>query len=136
MGLWRCRIVLLFGLTAVSRLSSSAGGPRGAVAQRTTARCLATTSRSVHCGGPRTIELYDAFGEQGDDEDEPDEHTGLRARSPGATGVEVGFHEGFLNDEDPKTLRTALTPMYRDEPEKREAPPRGGSGDGSWEHAS
>ncbi|KAI9446169.1 peptidase S8/S53 domain-containing protein [Lactarius indigo] len=32
--------------------------------------------------GPRTKELYDAFGERGDDEDEPDEHTGLRAGSP------------------------------------------------------
>ena len=93
--------------------------------------------------GPRTKELYDAFGEQGDDDDdddEADENTGLRAGSP-SMGVEVGFHEGFLDDEDPNTPRTAPTPAYRDEPEKSEAPPRSPSGSGSgsgssWEHAS
>ncbi|KAI0263376.1 peptidase S8/S53 domain-containing protein [Gloeopeniophorella convolvens] len=89
---------------------------------------------------PRTKELYDAFGEGADDDDDADEHTGLRGESPRA----VGFHEGFLDDEDPaRTPRTAPTPgLYRDEPEKAPASPSGsggsgtGSGDGSWEHAS
>ena len=93
--------------------------------------------------GARTKELYDAFNEQGDDdddEDEADENTVLRAGSP-SMGVEVGFHEGFLDDEDPNTPRTAPTHAYRDEPEKSEAPPRSPSGSGSgsgssWEHAS
>jgi len=94
---------------------------------------------------PRTKELYDAFGEHEDDD--ADEHTGLRVGSPGGASAGLGFHEGFLDDEDPNTPRTAQTPAYRDEPDK-EAAPRGGatspggsgsgsgSGDGSWEHAS
>jgi len=90
---------------------------------------------------PRTKELYDAFGEH-DDED-VDETTGLRGTSPGGAGPGLGFHEGFLDDEDPNTPRTVPTPSYRDEPEAEETPRRGaespnesGSGDGSWEHAS
>jgi len=90
---------------------------------------------------PRTKELYDAFGEH-DDED-VDETTGLRATSPGGAGPGLGFHEGFLDDEDANTPRTAPTSAYKDEPEKEDVPSRGasspsgsGSGDGSWEHAS
>jgi kexin len=107
-------------------------------------------------GTPRTKELYDAFGEQ-DDDDDADENTGLRASSPGGAGPGLGFHEGFLDDEDPHTPRTAPTPAYRDEPDPAEAPrgsivsPIGsgsgsrsgsrsgsgsGSGDGSWVQAS
>lgn len=106
-------------------------------------------------GTPRTKELYDAFGEQ--DDDDADENTGLRASSPGGAGPGLGFHEGFLDDEDPHTPRTAPTPAYRDEPDPAEAPrgsivsPIGsgsgsrsgsrsgsgsGSGDGSWVQAS
>ena len=94
---------------------------------------------------PRTKELYDAFGEHEDDD--ADETTGLRGVSPGGAAPGLGFHEGFLDDEDPNTPRTAPTPAYRDEPETEETPrgdaasPNGGgsvseSGDGSWEHAS
>lgn len=96
--------------------------------------------------GPRTTrELYDAFGEVSDDED--DETTALRkplVRS-------VGFHSGFL-DDDPST-GIAPTPSYHDEPdanaESQTPRPRQlhperedsttestGSGEGSWEHAS
>jgi len=92
---------------------------------------------------PRTKELYDAFGEHEDDD--ADETTGLRGVSPGGAAPGLGFHEGFLDDEDPNAPRTAPTPAYRDEPEtETEETPRGGvasptgsgSGDGSWEHAS
>jgi kexin len=93
-------------------------------------------------GAPRTKELYDAFGEHDDDDDDVDENTGLRVGSPGGAGPGLAFHEGFLDDEDPHTPRTAPTPAYRDEPEQREAPTGGatspsgsGSGDGSWVHA-
>jgi kexin len=86
-------------------------------------------------GAPRTKELYDAFGEH--DDDDADENTGLR--SPGGAGPELGFHEGFLDDEDPHTSRTTPTPAYRDEPDQRDSPigsgSRSGSGDGSWVHA-
>ncbi|KAH8980370.1 peptidase S8/S53 domain-containing protein [Lactarius hatsudake] len=141
-------IVFLFGLTAGIFLCRRAARRRRAEDYSALpGDDLALGALSRGGRGPRTKELYDAFGERGDeDEDEPDEHTGLRAGSPGAIGVEVGFHEGFLDDEDTNTPRTAPTPAYRDEPEKREAPSRGsaaspsgsgsGSGDGSWEHAS
>ncbi len=143
-------IVLLFGLTAGIFLCRRAARRRRRAEDYSAlpADDLALGTLPRGRRGPRTKELYDAFGEQGDedeDEDEPDENTGLRAGSPGATGVGVAFHEGFLDDEDPNTPRTAPTPKYRDEPEK-EAPPHGGaaspsgsgsgSGDGSWEHAS
>jgi len=98
--------------------------------------------------GPRTKELYDAFGEVSDDE--ADEHTGLRE----SEGLE--FHSAFLDDDDPSTA--AGTARYKDEPEQPVAGPApssartpgpevgvplpqsptgsGVSHDGSWEHAS
>ena len=86
--------------------------------------------------GPRTKELYDAFGEVSDD-DEVNEMTGLH-HSPDA----VGYHSGFLDDDEPTTAGGA-TPHYKDEPSHAEPHPRAsspasgsGSGDGSWEHAS
>jgi kexin len=103
-------------------------------------------------GRPRTRELYDAFGEVSDDDEDADEQTGLRGRHPRSpTGL--GFHSGFLEDDDPAT---APPTIYKDEPEpepepasdqaptvaERPAPevrptsPASGSGDGSWEHAS
>jgi kexin len=140
-------IVLLFGLAAGIFLC------RRATRRRRAKHYSALPGDDVALGtlprgggrGPRTKELYDAFGEQGeDDDDEPDENTGLTVP---AGGVGDGFHEGFLDDEDPNTPRTAPEPTsYRDEPEKRDVSPRGGaaspsgsgsgSGDGSWEHAS
>ncbi|KAK2466839.1 hypothetical protein APHAL10511_001097 [Amanita phalloides] len=96
----------------------------------------------------RTKQLYDAFGDVSDDED-ADEHTGLRAQSP---TVGLGFHSGFLDDDDPSSAAgLPSAPAYRDEPgeeERQEEPPRetergrgsgaaspSGSG-GSWVHAS
>lgn len=101
-------------------------------------------------GGPRTTrELYDAFGEVSDDDD--DETTALRPQSSRAAGL--GFHSGFLDDDEPPTATE--TPSYRDEPTNhhqvdnhdveqdnvQDAPVREvgspiGSADGSWEHAS
>ncbi|KAF4576326.1 peptidase S8 family protein [Pleurotus pulmonarius] len=95
-------------------------------------------------GAPRTRELYDAFGEVSDDE-EADEHTQLRG--PGRSTGGIGFHSGFLDDDDPSTA--GPTPKYRDEPDSGRTPREperrptenvpsspSGSGDGSWEHAS
>lgn len=98
-------------------------------------------------GGARAKELYDAFGEVSDDED-ADEETGLRPRGPGdgTPGGRLGFHSGFLDDED--LASAGPTPIYKDEPdsahhsgeEERSRSPESvsgdGSGDGSWEHAS
>ncbi len=142
-------IVLLFGLVAGIFLC------RRAARRRRAEHYSALPGDDVALGamprggrGPRTKELYDAFGEQGEDDDDADEHTGLRAGSPSTTEPGLGYHEGFLDDEGPNTPRTAPTPAYRDEPEKSEVhlrrdvvspSPTGsgsGSGDGSWEHAS
>jgi len=95
-------------------------------------------------GGPRTTrELYDAFGEVSDDDD--DETTALRQ----PLAHSVGFHSGFLDDDELSTA-AGLTPKYRDEPDPTihiESRPKDdevaakglesptGSG-GSWEHAS
>lgn len=103
----------------------------------------------------RTKQLYDAFGEVSDDED-ADEHTGLRAghsreQSP---PVGLGFHSGFLDDDDPSSAAgLASSRVYRDEPdeeerqEEQEEVARGAEGrvsgaaspsgsGGSWVHAT
>lgn len=88
-------------------------------------------------GQRTTRELYDAFGEVSDDDD--DETTALRQ----PMGRSVGFHSGFLEDGEP----SAVTLPYHNvsgDIEENLAPPRDreesassiGSGDGSWEHAS
>jgi kexin len=102
-------------------------------------------------GGPRTKELYDAFGEVSDDED-VDEETALRGdHLHGRSQGELSFHAGFLDDEDTPAA-TVPPSKYRDEPEGESglqsavAGPSGAnvdhpgspasvSGDGSWEHA-
>ena len=67
------------------------------------------TLRTLFDTSPCTKELYSAFGEKGDEGDEgPDKNTGLRVGSL-SMGVEVGFHEGFLDDEDPNTPRSTGT---------------------------
>ncbi|TFK42488.1 peptidase S8/S53 domain-containing protein [Crucibulum laeve] len=100
-------------------------------------------------GGPRTTrELYDAFGEVSDDDD-ADESTGLTGGRPiGRSTGGLGFHSGFLDDDEPSTAGGGTTPKYRDEPntghtemqveghdddDRMDSP--SGSG-GSWEHAS
>ncbi|PFH54267.1 hypothetical protein AMATHDRAFT_135595 [Amanita thiersii Skay4041] len=101
--------------------------------------------------GGRTKELYDAFGEVSDDEDDADEQTHLRAGPAGDRSPQVGlgFHSGFLDDDEPTTT-AGMTPIpeYRDEPDEHERghrePPEAQTNDtdtpsesgGSWEHAS
>jgi len=85
----------------------------------------------------RTRELYDAFGEVSEDEGDADERTGLRGGRDTRGGL--GFHAGFLDDDDPQSAATPLngaTP-YKDEP--ADQPRRGRTSPGtdeSWEHAS
>ena len=96
---------------------------------------------SISGGGarprPRAKELYDAFGEISDDDEDADERTMLH---PGRSldehqELESGFHSEFLNDDDPATAEPALG--YRDDPQLREGATSPGSGSGSsWEHAS
>lgn len=79
----------------------------------------------------RTRELYDAFGEVSDEEDDVDERTGLRGGHDRGSGL--GFHAGFLDDDDPQS---AATP-YRDEPVDQPRRDRNSPGtDESWEHTS
>lgn len=104
-----------------------------------------STSRGRRGGG--TKELYDAFGEVSDEEDADES-----ARLTQGRQQPLGFHEGFLEDDDP-TSATAAKGAYRDNPLPHEreklghsiTPPRegaqspasgSGSADGSWEHAS
>ncbi|KAJ7085743.1 peptidase S8/S53 domain-containing protein [Mycena belliarum] len=81
-------------------------------------------------GGPRTKELYDAFGEVSEDEeDDADEQTRLRA--------------GY-DDDAPAGVARGPPSQYRDDPEIGGSHPRTGAtspdegspSDGSWEHAS
>lgn len=90
--------------------------------------------------GPRSKELYAAFDEVSDDED-ADEETSLR-RGAESTPVGLGYHSGFLDDDDPASAGGPPT-RYKDEPEPREkvperseSPSGSGSGSGDWEHAS
>jgi kexin len=111
---------------------------------------MSSVGRGVRsdAGGPRnTKELYDAFGEVSDDDEDADEETGLRGGRPqDRSPAGLGFHSGFLDDEEPPSA-----PLYRDEPsaverarehgadERADSPASGsgiGSADGSWEHAS
>jgi kexin len=137
-------VVVLFGILAGIFLCRRAARRRRAVGQYSALPgedvALGAMPRSART--PRTKELYDAFGEHEDDDD-VDENTGLRGASPRGAGPGLGFHEGFLDDEDSNTPRTGRTPAYRDEPEREEragggttSPNGSGSGDGSWEHAS
>jgi len=84
----------------------------------------------------RTRELYDAFGEVSEDED-ADERTKLHGGHDTRGGL--GFHAGFLEDDDPQTAGTPFgsAAPYRDEPVDRPRRGRNSPGtDESWEHAS
>ena len=102
-------------------------------------------SRSERFTTGGTKELYDAFGEVSDDEFD-DEETGLRRPLRG--GADLGFHSGFLDDDDPQAEKSPKR-LYQDELVEREAQhghhssSKGEasrsptiSADDSWEHAS
>ncbi|KAF8202344.1 peptidase S8/S53 domain-containing protein [Pholiota molesta] len=62
-------------------------------------------------GGPRTTRaLYDSFGEPSS-EDLPAQPSTANVNPPTTRGL--GFHSGFLDDDEPSA---GLTPSYRDEP--------------------
>jgi len=62
-------------------------------------------------GGPRTTRaLYDAFGEPTSADELPPREQNVNP--PTARGL--GFHSGFLDDDEPSA---GLTPKYRDEPD-------------------
>lgn len=101
---------------------------------------MRSLSKPARGGTQRTKDLYDAFGEVEDDDEDADESTGLRphVHSP---GVEMGLHSGFLDDDEPSTGGSAIG-RYRDEPveapqptQQRADSPGSGSGS-SWEHAT
>jgi kexin len=88
-------------------------------------------SRSGRNGGRgrgTTRELYDAFGEvSDDDDDDANEETRLhpsggrgRDERREIGGNELGFHSGFLDDDEPTPSVAGSTPAiahYRDEPD-------------------
>ncbi|KAF4610793.1 hypothetical protein D9613_006615 [Agrocybe pediades] len=67
-------------------------------------------------GGSRTTRaLYDAFGAASGDDlpaREPQPHTNVNANVNPPTGRALGFHSGFLDDDEPSA---GLTPKYRDD---------------------
>jgi kexin len=144
--------VMLFGISAAvffwrrrraARLSNYSTLPAGDDVSMS-----ALTGRGLAAGSSRpTKELYDAFGEVSDDDDDDDETKALRGTHPQDRVAEgLGFHSGFLDDDEPPSAGGRPTPLYQDEPESaqpsREARRErsgtsspSGSG-GSWEHAS
>ncbi|KAF7799581.1 hypothetical protein EIP86_010818 [Pleurotus ostreatoroseus] len=89
--------------------------------------------------GTRSKELYAAFDE--DEDDDADEETGLKRGMAGDSPTALGFHSGFLDDDDPASAGLPAG-RYKDEPEPHEREglraesPASGSGSGDWEHAS
>ncbi|KAF8891200.1 peptidase S8/S53 domain-containing protein [Infundibulicybe gibba] len=88
-------------------------------------------------GGPRTKELYDAFGEVSDDDEDADEETALRG------GHLQDRSSGGLDDDEPPSAGGSQTPLYRDIPDESEQRDLDQSShedraasDGSWEHTS
>lgn len=125
---------------------------RQAQARRAQYAAVAGDSSAMPLRARGTKELYDAFGELSDEDEDADEETGLRrplaggmaGRAPLGAEHEVGYHSGFLDDEDGRSEGG-----YKDEPagERGLEPQHGrregssssvgsGSGDGSWAHAS
>lgn len=124
----------------------------------------ALAARGSTGGTGRTRELYDAFGEvSDDDDDEADESTGLRRpQVPGRSTEGLGFHSGFLDDEEDPAVTGDATPgrqHYHDDSSGEDSDDdaseeKGGedtklisstgghssststSGEESWEHAS
>jgi len=102
---------------------------------------LAGGQRSVPLGPRSTKELYDAFGEVSDDEYDGDDEEKL-LRDP-QISAGLGFHSGFLEDDEPQADGTSA---YRDNPDSLEhlhgrgrivSPTVSPSDTGdSWEHAS
>ena len=145
-------IVSLFGIgmavffwrRRMARLANYSSLPAG---DEMSMSALMTSYRSGAPAGTSrpTRELYDAFGEVSDDDDEHygDERQPLREVSSGA-----GFQPEFLDeDHEAREPSAAGTGRYRDDPESsqrvaedgRRTPSPNGSGDTtteSWEHAS
>lgn len=90
--------------------------------------------------GPRSKELYAAFDEDEDEDEDADEETGLKRGMPSDQAAGLGYHSGFLDDED--TAGAGAPPArYKDEPEPHEheatrADSPGSGSTGDWEHAS
>ena len=138
-------IVSLFGISMavffwrrrMARLASYSSLPAG---DEMSMSALMTSYRSGAPAGTSrpTRELYDAFGEVSDDDDEHyvDERQPLREVSSGA-----GFQDENHEAREPSASGTS---RYRDDPESsqnaadgRRTPSPNGSGDTeSWEHAS
>lgn len=115
---------------------------------------MTVTGMRSAASGPRTTrELYDAFGEVSDDDDNDDETTALHPPNTRSAGAGIGFHSGFLDDDEPSTAAGLTPAKYRDAPEhelsgrhsltsERESPSplnqarTSSSSPASWEHAS
>lgn len=83
-------------------------------------------------GRGTTRELYDAFGEVSDDDDDEDDANEETRLHPSGGGVgsadarrvvggnSLGFHSGFLDDDEPPSAAgsTPAVAHYRDEPDR------------------
>ncbi|KZO90492.1 hypothetical protein CALVIDRAFT_490381 [Calocera viscosa TUFC12733] len=75
-------------------------------------------------GVGRSKEVYDPFAvtasDEEDEEEEADETVALTSGRPRSARPEVGYHDGFLEDDDPASA--APQRLYRDEPEDADKP--------------
>ncbi len=111
---------------------------------------LRRSRRSRRTGKGRTKELYDAFAEHGDEEDDSGEDANeedeLVRRDGSSSSPGLRYHDEFLDDEMLEDPPVHGEEWYRDEPGEKEKSTggnednRSGSGTedgtGSWEHAS
>ena len=159
---WRRRVRRTAEYSAVD--GEDGGMALGAV-DDSSRRLLGGGKKRKGSGGGRTKELYDAFGEPSDEEDDEE---GDPSRIPGGSSEHAGlrYHDDFLEDDQPDSAAHSPrigSARYRDDEEDlppreeheksgllgsgergknstgsggvRSVSPSGGSGD-SWEHAS
>lgn len=143
---WRRRRARLRGAYALAEGDDVAMGSMDPSA----ARLLSRTGGGGNNSGRGTKELYDAFGEVSDEDEEDDGHDGVAPPRAGASTTSLRYHDAFLEDDD----QSPVVPMYKDEPSQADVqrergaavgtlapsesrgPSSPGSGTGSWEHAS
>ncbi|EJU05150.1 hypothetical protein DACRYDRAFT_113341 [Dacryopinax primogenitus] len=89
-------------------------------------------------GVGRSKEVYDPFAVTASDEeeeDEADETVALTSGRPRSSRPEVGYHDGFLDDDDPASAAPPR-PLYKDEPDDADRAREAASARAEHEHES
>ncbi|TFK30024.1 kex protein [Coprinopsis marcescibilis] len=139
--------VALFGVGALvflwrRRVQSMASSNYSALADSEDVS-MTTVGPGMGGGARTTRDLYDAFGELSDDDDET---TALRpGGQPARSTARLGYHSGFLDDEEPSAALTSYRDVPTGQPHLSQPRPAGSqsaeptspSGSvSSWEHAN